>query len=287
MVRLNPCIDWIAAFDDRYPASLRDLAHPPAGLFAIGDTSALTMPRISIVGTRRATSYGLRVARSLAMALARSGIAVVSGLARGIDAAVHRAVLEADGVTIAVLGTGIDVPYPVNHRELHASISRSGLVLSEHGSGVRANKGAFPRRNRIIAALSPVTIVVEAPDQSGALNTAEWALDLGRTVACVPGPIDSPSSAGSNRLMRDGATIILSFDDVYPLAGVIAKPTAQRIPSAGHERAVWDALEDGPIGVDNIASRAGLAARECLVAITALEIQGLVEGTHAGDIRRR
>jgi DNA processing protein len=280
-------IDWISAIDDRYPSSLRDLTHPPAGLFAIGDLAALELPRVSIVGTRRATGYGLRVARNLASALARAGVAVVSGLARGIDAAVHRAVLEANGVTIAILGTGIDVPYPVAHRELHAAIAGSGLILSEYGSGIRAQKGAFPKRNRIIAALAPVTIVVEAPHGSGALNTSAWALELGRTVACVPGPIDSPFSAGSNSLIRDGATVILSFDDVYPLAGVTACPAAERVPECGPERAVWDTLEQGAIGVDEISARTGLAARECLVAITSLEIQGLVEGTLAGDVRRR
>jgi DNA processing protein len=280
-------IDWIAATDDRYPAALRDLTEPPAGLFAIGDLAALDLPRVSIVGTRRATSYGLRVARNLATALARAGVAVISGLARGIDAAVHRAVLEANGVTIAILGTGIDVPYPVGHRELHAAIGRSGLILSEHGSGIRARKGAFPKRNRIIAALAPVTIVVEAPDRSGALSTSSWALDLGRTVASVPGPIDSPFSAGSNRLIRDGATVILSFDDVYPLAGVTACPAAERVPEHGPERAVWDALAGGALGVDDITTRTGLAARECLVAVTSLEIQGLVEATVAGDVQRR
>lgn len=242
---------------------------------------------VSIVGTRRATSYGLRVARNLATALARAGVAVVSGLARGIDAQVHRAVLEADGVTIAVLGTGVDVPYPASHRDLHSAIADTGLVLSESGSGFRAHKGAFPKRNRIIAALAPATIVVEAPVGSGALITADLALELGRTVACVPGPIDSPFSTGSNRLMRDGATVILSFDDVYPLAGVTACPPAQRIPSGGAERSVWDALADGPARVDDISARTGVAARDCLVAITSLEIQGLVEATLAGDVRRR
>jgi DNA processing protein len=280
-------IEWIGVADGRYPSALRDLTHPPAGLFALGDLSALTMPMVSIVGTRRATSYGIRVARNLAVALARAGFAVVSGLARGIDAAVHRAALEANGVTVAVLGTGIDVPYPVAHRALHSAIASSGLVLSEHGSGIRAHKGAFPNRNRIIAALAPVTIVVEAPHRSGALNTSNWALELGRTVACVPGPIDSPSSAGSNHLIREGATVILSFDDVYPLVGVSACPAAERIPEGGPERSVWDALAEGPIGVDDITTRTGLAARECLVAITSLEIQGLLEATVSGDIRRR
>ncbi len=278
---------WIASENQRYPASLRDLSHPPAGLFAIGDVGVLDRPQVAIVGTRRATSYGLRVARVLGGALARSGASVISGLARGIDAAVHRAVLEADGVTIAVLGTGIDVPYPAAHRELHAAIAQSGLVLSEYGSGVRAHKGAFPRRNRIIAALAPVTIVVEAGERSGALNTAYQALDLGRTVAAVPGPIDSPASAGTNRLIRDGATVILSLDDVYPLACVTPAPVTERMPASGPERAVWDALEDGPLSVDDIGAISGLAAQECLVTITSLEIQGLLEATSAGDLRRR
>src|SRR5438477_8155175 len=196
--------------DAEYPASLEDLDVPPVQLFALGDRSMLDTPTVSIVGTRDATGYGLRITRAIAGALARAGASIVSGMARGIDAAAHRAALEVGGRTVAVMGTGIDVPYPVGHRELHRLISEKGLVISENGKGARAHKGAFPKRNRIIAALSDVTIVIEGAETSGALNTANWAVDLKRTVAAVPGPIDSPQSAGTNFLIRTDSAKMIS-----------------------------------------------------------------------------
>src|ERR1700745_2844520 len=157
-----------------YPNELLDLAQPPTELYAIGDESALSKPRVAIVGTRNSTGYGERATRTMA---------------RGIDAAAHRTAIEEGGATVAVLGTGVDVSYPVGHRDLHRKIGEHGLVLSENPPGAKAQKGSFPKRNRIIAALAPVTIVVEAGFRSGALNTASQALELGRTVAAVPGPI--------------------------------------------------------------------------------------------------
>ena len=167
--------------DPDYPVVLEDLEHPPEQLYAVGCRSMLEPPIVSIVGTRDATAYGLRVTRIIAGALARAGVSIVSGMARGIDAAAHRAALDAGGRTVAVMGTGIDVPYPVGHRGLHQLLSERALVISENGSGVRANKEAFPRRNRIIAALSQVTIVIEAGDRSGALNTR-----IGPTILDAP-----------------------------------------------------------------------------------------------------
>src|SRR6202030_1437326 len=161
--------------------------------------------------------------------LVRAGASVVSGMARGIDAAAHRTAIEEGGNTVAVLGTGIDVPYPVGHRQLHRSIAEHGLVLSENPPGATPHQGAFPKRNRIIAALAPVTIVVEAGFRSGALNTASQAIELGRTVAAVAGPIDSDKSRGSNQLLRDGAVLIAVPEDALTLLGVslprVAPPT--------------------------------------------------------------
>jgi DNA processing protein len=208
-------------------------------------------------------------------------------MARGIDAAAHRTAIEEGGNTVAVLGTGIDVPYPVGHRQLHRSIAEHGLVLSENPPGATAHAGAFPKRNRIIAALAPVTIVVEAGFKSGALNTATQALELGRVVAAVPGPIDSEQSRGSNQLIRDGAVVIASVDDALALLGVSA-PKDRPVPSLPEqERLVWDALEGGFIEVDALAVRCGLSTPECLAAITSLEIMGLIDCSPAGEIRRR
>ena len=210
-------------------------------------------------------------------------------MARGIDGAAHRTALEEGGDTVAVLGTGIDVPYPVGHRQLHRAIAERGLVVSENPPGMRAHKGAFPKRNRIIAALAPVTIVVEAGFRSGALNTASQALELGRTVAAVPGPIDSDQSRGSNQLLRDGAVLIAAPDDALTLLGISppaeARGAIPTLPEA--EQKVWDALADGYTAMDSLPGTTGLAMAECLASVTSLEILGLVDCSLAGEILRR
>jgi DNA processing protein len=210
-------------------------------------------------------------------------------MARGIDGAAHRTALEEDGDTVAVLGTGIDVPYPVGHRRLHQAIAERGLVVSENPPGMKAHKGAFPKRNRIIAALAPVTIVVEAGFRSGALNTASQALELGRTVAAVPGPIDSEQSRGSNQLLRDGAVLIAAADDALTLLGISAPKDASAAPPAlpYTEQKVWDALANGFTEMDSLPATTALTIAECLAAVTSLEILGLVECSLAGEIRRR
>lgn len=277
---------WQRGSDD-YPSELLDLSTPPSELFAIGLKSALTTPRVSIVGTRQSTAYGERTARTLTRALVRAGVSIISGMARGIDGAAHRTAIEEGGKTVAVLGTGIDVPYPVGHRQLHRSIAEHGLVLSENPPGATAHQGAFPKRNRIIAALSPVTIVIEAGFKSGALNTASQALDLGRVVAAVPGPIDSEQSQGSNQLLRDGAIMIASADDALALLGVSAAK-ARHVPSLPeNEQRVWAALDKGFLEIDALATRSVLSMPECLAAITSLEIMGLIDCSSAGEIRRR
>jgi DNA processing protein len=210
-------------------------------------------------------------------------------MARGIDGAAHRTALEEGGDTVAVLGTGIDVPYPVGHRQLHRAIAERGLVVSENPPGMRAHKGAFPKRNRIIAALAPVTIVVEAGFRSGALNTASQALELGRTVAAVPGPIDSDQSRGSNQLLRDGAVLIAATDDALTLLGITPPADRQKamptLPDT--EQKVWDALDAGFAEMDSLPGTTGLSMAECLAAVTSLEILALVECSLAGEIRRR
>ena len=280
--------------DDEYPPSLADLDHiapdqrlSPPVLFSIGNRALLRTTLVAIVGTRRATLYGERVTADIASALARAGAGVVSGMARGIDAAAHVAALSTTGATIAVLGTGVDVAYPAAHRALRERIASTGLLLSEELPGDRANGGSFPKRNRIIAALAGVTIVTEAPVRSGALITARYAMDLGRTVAAVPGPIDSPQSAGSNALLRDGAYAIASVDDALGLINAAAPARAQPSLDDPDERAVWDALGRGPADIDSLAALARLPARTCLAAVTALEVRGAIMCTLTGEIRRR
>ncbi|MDE3151176.1 MAG: DNA-processing protein DprA [Gemmatimonadota bacterium] len=274
--------------DPALPGALAELAQRPPVLWALGDLALLdARPRVAIVGTRRATAYGLRVTRALAGAFARAGACVVSGLARGIDAAAHRAALDAGGTTIAVLGTGADLAYPPANRALHADIAARGLLISEHPPGERANGGSFPRRNRIIAALCPLTIVVEAGAKSGALITAKNAVDLGRTVAAVPGCIDQPQSEGTNLLLRDGAGMICGVEDALALLGLtraVRRPTLE--PNSDEQR-VWEALGAGSLDLDAVCSRAGLPADRCLAAVTALELAGAVECSMTGEVRRR
>ncbi len=280
-------VQLIASSALAFPDSLRELSVIPDPLFAIGNVDLLKMPLVSIVGTRDATPYGLRTARALASAFARNGIGIVSGMARGVDAAAHRAAIDAGGATIAVLGTGVDVPYPAGHTELHRIICENGLVISESRCGARAHQGAFPKRNRIIAALGKITIVVEAGHKSGAQNTARHAMELDRQLACVPGPIDSPQSAGANQLLRDGAHVLATVEDALALAGV--KNTAQQEPiQLGDEEAkVWSAIGNETLGPDVIAIRSGLGTRRVLTAVTALELNGMIESLITGEVRRR
>jgi DNA processing protein len=274
--------------DEGYPSALLDLRAAPRILWTIGDIGRLTPPVVAIVGTRKATAYGERVTREIAGSLARAGACIVSGMARGIDGIAHVAALDAHGRTVAVLGTGVDIAYPAGHRPLHARIREHGLLLSEELPGAHAGPGSFPRRNRLIAALASVTIVVEAGVRSGAMITAGHALELGRTVAAVPGPIDAPQSTGTNSLIRDGATVIAEVADALQLVGLT--PPARRphpeIATAA-ERAVWSALGEGALDVDTLAVRSGLPARACLAAVTTLELSGAIECALTGEIRRR
>ena len=276
-----------ACGDAGYPPQLLELNDPPPVLWSVGTWSALEAPIVAIVGTRRATSYGLRVARELASALARAGACIVSGMALGIDAAAHHAALEANGHTVAVLGTGADVAYPRANTALHRRIRMDGLVLSELPPGARADKGSFPRRNRIIAALASLTIVVEAPLPSGALITAREALDLGRDVAMVPGPIDSPQSSGTNEYLRDGAHVISSIDDALMLAGFPRRSIKAPDLENATERRVWEALGQGAASLDELCARSGLPVAPCMATVTALELRGVIECALTGEVRRR
>ena len=271
-----------------YPRELLDLSEKPKQLFAIGNREVLDCPRIAVVGTRNSTGYGERVTRNLGLAFARAGVTVISGMARGIDSKAHRTALEQGTGTVAVLGTGIDVPYPVGHRALHRQIATNGLVLSENPPGASAHAGAFPKRNRIIAALAPLTVVVEAGYRSGAINTATQALELGRQVAAVPGPIDSEQSKGANQLLQSGAHLITKPDDALALIGIHLqpeKPPPPLLPDT--EQKVWNALADGVKLTDDLPALTELSLAECLAAITSLEIMGLVECTLAGEIKMR
>ncbi|HEY9228125.1 MAG TPA: DNA-processing protein DprA, partial [Gemmatimonadaceae bacterium] len=220
-------------------------------------------------------------------AFARAGVCVVSGMALGIDACAHRAALNVGGKTVAVLGTGADVAYPKAHTALHREIGSRGLLLSEFPPGAKSGPGSFPRRNRIIAGLASLTIVVEAPERSGALITARNALELGRDVAAVPGPIDSPQSVGSNNLLREGAHVLTSVEDALRLVGVDAP--VKRVPElrGDQETKIWTVLESGAMSLDELCARTALPIAQCLSAVTELELRGVLECALTGEIRRR
>lgn len=298
-------LDRLAAIDARplvhgspaYPLVLHDLTDcddrgitpAPPVLFTQGDHSLLAHPAVAMVGTRNASSTGLRAAERIARACSDAGALVISGLARGIDAAAHTGALEGAGWTAAVIGTGLDITYPTDHRALQQRIARDGLLISEHAPGQRPTRGSFPERNRLIAALAQVTVVVEAGHKSGALLTARVAESLNRQCAAVPGAFDVASCLGSNEMLRDGAQVIASVDDVLALLR-LARADDRRSAQPGNlspaERAIWDVLGTAPLELDLIVERAGWAADACLAAVTTLELRGLVRATHDGALHR-
>lgn len=277
----------VTQFDERYPAQLHHLNDPPPVLWSLGSWTTLREPLVSVVGTRRATAYGRRVTQEIVGSLARAGATIVSGMALGIDAIAHLAALEANGNTVAVLGTGADVAYPRAHLAMHRTIAAKGLILSELPPGSHSGPGSFPQRNRIIAGLAALTIVVEAPERSGALITGNRALEIGRDVAAVPGPIDSPQSVGTNRLLRTGAHVITCADDALSLAGF--QPRGSKTPElqSDVERRVWGALDEAAASLDDLCTRVSVPVAQCMAAVTALELRGIIECEMTGAIRRR
>jgi DNA processing protein len=270
---------------------------PVSVLFAAGDPAAAARPCVALVGTRRATALGREVAGVLAADLARAGVAVVSGLAAGIDAAAHAGVLRAAAVDrpvappVAVVGCGLDVPYPRANAALWGEVVAAGVVLSEHPPGVGPQPHHFPLRNRIVAALASVVVVVESHRRGGALITADLAVDLGRTVAVVPGSLRNPAAEGTNALLRDGAVPVLDVTDVLVAAGII-DPSAVRGPTGGAadrepeaadpvEQLVLDGLGEGAT-VDELVHRTGAALGAVVDALDRLDERGILapKGAH-------
>ncbi len=270
---------FLSRSDPAFPPLLRAIHDPPVGLFLRGgaEPGLLARTAVAIVGARACSPYGGQVARSLARELAAAGLVVVSGLARGIDGAAHRGALEAGALTVAVLGCGIDRDYPASHRELARGIEERGLIVSEYGPGVEPAPWRFPARNRIVAGLSAATVVVEARERSGALITADLALEEGREVFAVPGEITSSLSHGTNALLRIGATPLTSADDVLEVFGLdpAARPqtAAETSPILGHL----------PATADELARATGLEAGALAAQLAELELAGAVveaEGTY-------
>ena len=267
---------WLARSSNEFPRALAAIFDPPPGLFMRGGGGyeLLDAPAVAVVGARACSPYGAHVARMLARELAAAGLVVVSGLARGIDAEAHRGALEAGGATVAVLGCGIDRDYPAAHAELARKIRERGLVVSEYAPGVEPAPWRFPARNRIIAGLAAATVVVEARERSGALITADLALEEGREVFAVPGEITSGLSAGTNRLLALGATPLTSAADVLASFG-LEREVVRRGELAETAERVFRALADGPAAVDDLVGITGLDAAAVAGALSELELRGL------------
>jgi len=265
----------LSCWDRDYPPWLRQMPDPPIILYCRGEVRPEDEKAVAVVGTRRATAYGLEVAGRLARSLARAGLTVVSGLARGIDTCAHREALAAGGRTIAVLGSGLDRVYPAENRCLCGDIVTRGAVLTEYPPGTTALPHHFPARNRIIAGLARGVVVVEAPLQSGALITADWAERLGRPVMAVPGPITRRESAGCNRLIRDGAHLVEGVEDILCVLGTGAVAPAGPPQMEPREQLVWDLLEQGS-SYDRLQAESRLGAGELAAVLLSLELKGLV-----------
>lgn len=291
--RVLAALDRLGAFallpeDPRFPPLLREIPEPPMALFVWGDGTVLARAAVAIVGSRDHTAYGAHAARLLAAGVAAAGAAVVSGMARGVDAVVQAAALDAGGASIGVLGNGFGVVYPAANRALYERMVAEGCLVTEQPPGERPRVHTFPRRNRLISGLALATVVVEARPGSGALITADTALEQGRAVLAVPGPITSVTSLGCNRLIQQGAKPCLAPADILEELGVPAPSGNDRRSGAADapvrapadltrlQRALWEALASAPAHVDVLGAAAGASSPDVLAALTELELRGLV-----------
>jgi DNA processing protein len=282
--------------DERYPRILREIHDPPGVLFLRGSLKPQDALAIGIVGTRHGTQYGLGQAERLAGSLARAGLTIISGLARGIDAAAHRGALAAGGRTLAVLASGVLNIYPPEHEKLAAEVAAHGALLSESPSHAQPMGGTFPQRNRLISGLSLGVIVVEAPDRSGALITARHAMEQGREVFAVPGRVDSRTARGCHRLIRDGAKLVESADDVLEELGPLVEAAPREDgPPIHHpaelmlnelEQKVLSAVANDPTSIDQIVAQSGLPVARVLSTISVLEMRRLVRRTSGTTVVR-
>ncbi len=278
----------ISLGDDGYPALLAEAPDPPLVLYVRGSVSVLDTISIAIVGTRRCSRYGKEMARRFAGELAALGITIVSGLALGIDGEAHRGALEAQGKTVAVVGTGVDQVYPGEHYKLAHQVEQSGAIVTEFPLGTKPRKENFPRRNRVISGLSRGVLVVEAPKRSGALITARTALEQGREVFAVPGRADYESASGCHSLIKDGAKLTESIRDILeeiapqlaeravPASDTPEKAQPAHLLTEG-EQTVYQLIEKDPVSQDTIIAESGLGATEVAAALLKLQLKQLIE----------
>ncbi len=293
----NAGVRIVTRADEEYPKALEALSDPPLALWLTGDLQPRDRLAIAVVGPRRPSAYGHRQGQRLSTGLARIGATLISGLARGIDTVAHQAAIDLGGRTIAVLGSGHGRLYPQENAKLSADIAAGhGCVLSEFPFNVPPAAGNFPRRNRLVAALSLAVLVIEAGSRSGALITARLAMELGRDVLALPGPVDNPECAGSNQLIRDGATLVASLDHILeeidplltlargaPPAAANESPRAASL--SGREKQVYQLLDDTPRTVDDLVRVSGLPPSAVSVTLLSLELKRLAKKMLGGFIR--
>lgn len=286
-------IELLTMFDAGYPAPLAEIAAPPPVLFSRGRLIETDELAVAVVGTRAPSPYGKDMARSIATDLARAGVTIVSGLAKGIDGVAHQAALDAGGRTIAVLGSGIRDIYPRNHRHLASRIGEQGAVISDYVPEAKPDRWNFPARNRIISGLSRGVLVVEAPSRSGALITVDFAADQGRDVFAVPGLATSNTSAGTNQMIRDGARLVRDAGDILDdLLLFATQPVASPVIQTSlllddDERRVLGLLTATPMHVDDVVEAAGLPLPQVSAILLSLELQQLAANTGAQHYTRR
>lgn len=266
--------------DEGYPKLLAEIPDPPPVLYVRGELRPEDAWAVAVVGTRRASTYGREVTRRLVTVLAQSEVTIVSGLARGIDAVAHQAALEAGGRTIAVLGCGIDLVYPPEHRELARRIAAQGALVTEYPPGTSPEPGNFPPRNRIISGLSLGIVVTEAGRNSGALITADYAAEQGRDVFAVPGSILSAGCAGTNRLIQDGAKLVLDAADILQELNLTMvaeqKEARQALPTTETEALILAHLSAEPVHVDDLTRAVGLPVAQVTSTLALMELKGMV-----------
>lgn len=289
-------IDIIWPEHIRYPRLLKEIPDPPLVLFTRGEVRSEDELAVAIVGTRHASTYGLKMAETLAAGLARAGVTIVSGLARGIDAAAHRGALTAGGRTIAVLGSGVQRIYPPEHKSLAEEILEHGALMSEAPPHAPPHGGMFPQRNRIISGLSVGVVIVEAGETSGALITACHAVEQNREVFAVPGRADSPNARGCNRLLRDGAKWVETPEDILEELGPLIRPVRQsdgttirrpvELQLSPLEKQVLQTVREDPTPIDEVIAVTGLAASQVLATLSVLEMRRVIRRVGGTNVVR-
>jgi len=272
--------DLITIYNPLYPSLLKEIHDPPACFYMLGELPGDGIPKISVIGSRRCSEYGLTVSRKLGRELAERGAVVVSGMAKGIDSSAHRGALDGGGKTVAVLGCGVDICYPAENRILREQIIHGGCVISEYPMGAKPHPSNFPMRNRIISGLSLATVVVEAAEKSGTLITAGQALDQGREVFAVPGNVTSKLSRGTNALIKQGAALVENYADVFNLLNIPCEEavvtTHESVQLKPEEKVVYDHIGQEPVNAADIMLKSGGQAQTVQYILTMLEIYGLI-----------